>query len=165
MDQEHFDTLTRALAAGLSRRSVLRTLSAVGAGGVLAAVGRGTAEAGKCKKANRCGKGKHRTCCKNGETCDNGTCVPDAPDNRVVTLSFESFDQYHTHCWVTVHVTGFAEGSYTGSVGNSQEFTVQVGADGTGSWSSTSINTIWGVGGTVTATVDGKSSGEEPLTC
>ena len=89
MDQERFDTLTRTLAAGMSRRSVLRTLSAVGAGGVLAVVGRGTAEAGKCKKANRCGKGKHQTCCKDSETCDHGTCVPDSPDNRAVTLSFE----------------------------------------------------------------------------
>lgn len=165
MDQERFDTLTRSLTAGMSRRGVLRTLSAGAAGGVLAVVGAGNVTEGKCRRRNRCGKRKHRTCCTSGEICDNGTCVPDSPDNRAVTLSFDSFDQYHTHCWITVHVTGFAEGSYTGSVGNSDEFTIQVGADGTGSWSSTTINTIWMAGSTVTATVDGKSSGEVPITC
>jgi hypothetical protein len=165
MDQERFDTLTRTLAAGMSRRRVLRTLSAVGAGGVLAVTGGGNVAEGKCPRRNRCGKGEHQKCCKHGKTCVDGKCVADSPDNRAVTLSFDSFDQFHTHCWITVHVTGFAEGSYTGSVGNSGEFTIQVGADGTGSWSSMTINTIWGVGGTVTATVDGKSSGEVPLTC
>jgi hypothetical protein len=165
MDQERFDTLTRTLAAGMSRRRVLRTLSAVGAGGVLAAVGSGTVVAGTCPRRNRCGKPKHRTCCRNGKTCVDGACVLDRPDNRAVSLSFDSFDQFHTHCYVTVHVTGFAEGSHTGSVGSSVEFTIEVGADGTGSWSSTSINTIWGVGGTVGAKVDGVSSGQEELTC
>ena len=75
MDQERFDTLTRTLAAGLSRRGVLRTLSAVAAGGVAAVVGGGNVAEGKCKKKNRCGKGKHRTCCKNGKICIKGECV------------------------------------------------------------------------------------------
>jgi hypothetical protein len=47
MDSERFDTITRTLASGMSRRGVLRTLSAVGAGGVLAVVGRGNVAAKK----------------------------------------------------------------------------------------------------------------------
>jgi len=39
MDSERFDTISRTLASGLSRRGVLRTLRAVGAGGLLAVVG------------------------------------------------------------------------------------------------------------------------------
>ena len=75
MDQESFDTLTRTLAAGMSRRGVLHTLSALGAGGVAAVVGGGNVAAGKCRRRNRCGKGKHRTCCKNGKICIQGECV------------------------------------------------------------------------------------------
>jgi len=45
MDQERFDTISRTLASGLSRRGVLRALSIVGAGGFLA-VGQ-TASAGE----------------------------------------------------------------------------------------------------------------------
>ena len=41
MDSERFDTITRTLALGMSRRGVLRTLGGVSAGGVLAVVGRG----------------------------------------------------------------------------------------------------------------------------
>jgi hypothetical protein len=39
MDSERFDTITRTLASGLSRRGVLRTIGVVGAGGLLAVVG------------------------------------------------------------------------------------------------------------------------------
>ena len=53
MDQERFDTLTRTLASGMSRRGVLRTLGGVSAGGVLAVVGRGTVAA----KGRRCKNG------------------------------------------------------------------------------------------------------------
>jgi hypothetical protein len=80
MDQERFDTLTRTVGAGMSRRGVLHTLSLGAAGGILAVLGNGTAAA-KCPKAKRCGKGKHQACCKNGKTCNHGECVsPCAPD-------------------------------------------------------------------------------------
>ena len=39
MNQEHVDQISRTLGSGLSRRGVLRTLRAVGAGGLLAVVG------------------------------------------------------------------------------------------------------------------------------
>jgi hypothetical protein len=39
VDSERFDTITRTLASGLSRRGVLRTIGVVGAGGLLAVVG------------------------------------------------------------------------------------------------------------------------------
>ena len=116
---------------------------------------------GKCPRANRCGKGKHAQCCTGNEQCNGGVCEI---DTRTVGFSFDTFDQFHTHCYVTVQVTGFAEGSYAGAVGFI-EFTIQVGADGTGSWTSSTINTIWGVGHVIEATVDGVSSGEEPAIC
>jgi hypothetical protein len=39
MNQEHVETISRTLAAGLSRRGVLRALSVVGASGIVAVVG------------------------------------------------------------------------------------------------------------------------------
>ena len=79
MDSERFDTLTRTLASGMSRRGVLRTLGGVSAGGVLAVVGRGTAEAGKpakCPRSCLVGKGKNATCCGPNQECSGGACVP-----------------------------------------------------------------------------------------
>lgn len=301
MEQARFDKLARGLAAGNSRREVVRTLAGAAIGGILAAVG--ASEAGarkkkrgkgkgngkrKCAPPNRCGKRKNPQCCTSSEICENSACIPcgsqagqpccagntctapltcnqqrtcealtpptppappcggsnqdccadatpcgtglvctrgtctacgdragqsccanttcsaplvcnqqgtcEAPppcgesgqdccagatpcgsglvctggacetDTRTVSLSFQSFDQYHTHCWITVQVTGFAEGSYDGFVG-SHSFTVTVDAAGTGSWSSQSINTIWGAGGSIEATVDGASSGPVDLIC
>ena len=78
MDSERFDTITRTLASGMSRRGVLRTLSAVGAGGVLAVSGRGTVAAKdkRCKNGGiPCGKGNQFQCCLNGDTCSGGECV------------------------------------------------------------------------------------------
>lgn len=300
MDQARFDHLARFLAAGDSRRGMVRTLGGTALGGLLAAVGVSEAGArkknkkrnkgkGKCPPPNRCGKGKNTQCCTSSELCDNNACTPcggragqpccaghscaaplvcnqqqrceattsptppaptcggsnqnccagstpcgpglgctrgtctvcgdragqpcclkdacSAPlvcnqqgtcetppppcgelgqdccvgstpcgsglvcagdiceiDTRTVSLSFESFDQYHTHCWITVQVTGFAEGSYDGIVSN-QPFTVTVDAAGVGSWTSRTINTIWGVGGSIEATVAGISSGLTDLIC
>ncbi len=184
MDQERFDHLARDLAAGITRRGMVRNLTGAALGGVLVAVGGGDAAArnkrkrgkrgavraqakggggggGKCPRANRCGNGKRAQCCTGNERCNGGVCEI---DTRTVSLSFDTFDQFHTHCWVTVNVTGFAEGSYAGFV-DPLGFTVDVGADGTGSWTSRTINTIWGAGGATEATVDGVSSGPVDLVC
>lgn len=101
----------------MSRRAVLRTVSAVGAGGVLAVVGRGTVTAGKCPRRNRCGKRKHRTCCTNSQICCSGTCVPD--DQVTVELTpwvNESAPDDHGFCEVKVHVNDFAPDTYEGTV-------------------------------------------------
>jgi hypothetical protein len=76
MDSERFDTITRTLASGMSRRGVLRTLSAVGAGGVLAVVGRGTvaAKGRPCKSGTPCGSGKSFDCCTDKENCIGDVC-------------------------------------------------------------------------------------------
>jgi hypothetical protein len=135
MDQESFDTLTRTLAAGMSRRAVLHRLSAAGAAGVLAVIGRGTAAAGKCSKANRCGKGKHAQCCTSNEVCCSGTCVPD--DQVTVELTpwvNETAPDDHGFCEVTVHVNDFAPDTYEGTVTtvgsvSGIDFTITVEAD------------------------------------
>ncbi len=72
MDENRFDNLTRTLAAGASRRTILRAL----AGGVVAAVAavarHDDGEAAKCgREGESCG------CCKPGLTCTGGACCPD----------------------------------------------------------------------------------------
>jgi hypothetical protein len=84
MDSERFDTITRTLASGMSRRGVLRTLGGVSAGGVLAVVGRGTvaAKGRPCKNGgDPCGKGKDFRCCPSNEMCTYGACVTCAPSS------------------------------------------------------------------------------------
>ena len=117
----------------------------------------------RCKTTNQ----KNGVACGDGKFCQDGAC---GADTRTVGVSFESFDQNHTHCYVTVEAAGFAQGAYPGSVGfvgssDRQEFTVEVGAAGTGSWASKSISLIWPSGSTVEALVDGVSSGAVPVTC
>src|SRR5829696_8601916 len=80
MDSERFDTITRTLASGMSRRGVLHTLSAVGAGGVLAVVGRGTvaAKGRPCKSGTPCGSGRSFQCCNDDtqQCTSSGRCIP-----------------------------------------------------------------------------------------
>lgn len=79
MDQERFDRITRTLATGQSRRSVLKGLTGTAFGGLLAAVGIADAAAKPevpCKAPNhKCGKGRYAACCSSSQVCDNGTCV------------------------------------------------------------------------------------------
>jgi hypothetical protein len=85
MDSERFDTITRTLASGMSRRGVLRTLGGVSAGGVLAMGGRGTitAKGRQCKDGGTpCGKRKRFACCTSDQQCRSNSsgsrCVPAA---------------------------------------------------------------------------------------
>jgi hypothetical protein len=78
MDAERFDTITRTLAWGRSRRGVLRALGGAGAGGVLALGGRGAAPAKgrRCRKGGiPCGQGKGFECCRDDKQCRDGACV------------------------------------------------------------------------------------------
>src|SRR5215207_1428368 len=92
MAQERFDTITRTFASGMSRRGVLRTLSGVSAGGVLAVVGRGSVA------------GKGRPCKNGGFPCGKGKNFECLPDNRTVTLTWINGCAY---CSPKVSVTGF----------------------------------------------------------
>jgi len=120
-----------------------------------------------CGDDDGCGDSCQTGSCTGGRTCQDGTCT----DTRAVSVSFERYDEWQPSCYVTVQVTGFASGTHSGSLDfteqmDVEEFTIEVGTDGTGSWSSRSIWTIWAEGyGSVTATVDGVSSAEEPVTC
>jgi hypothetical protein len=77
VDQKRFDRITRTLASGSSRRGMVRTLSGIGVGGVLTAVGRGNAEAAPCKPPNqRCPKGGDKTCYQNCTACIYEACDP-----------------------------------------------------------------------------------------
>jgi hypothetical protein len=169
MDQEQFDQITRTLASGLSRRGVLRMLSAVGAGGVLAVVGRGTTEAGKpvkCPRANQCGKGKQAQCCTCKQTCTGGTCVA---TSKTVSIRLVDYDGSGDYCYVWVDVTGFAEGDYIANVVAPPAYpgpfptSVIVGSGGTGSGSDGSL---FGSGNiSVEATMEGVCSDPIPLIC
>ena len=76
MDRDRFDTLTRALGSGISRRQTLIILGAALSGSDLLAV-RPEEAAALSKKARKrcqrsggavCGKGRRALCCANG--CD-----------------------------------------------------------------------------------------------
>ncbi len=58
MDHEQFDQLARGLAAGASRRGMVRRLSGAAIGGVLVAIGAGQAEGRKNKRGGGKAKGK-----------------------------------------------------------------------------------------------------------
>ena len=96
MDHERFDAIARTLASGVSRRGVLRTLSGVGAGGVLTAIGRENAAAIKCKPFLRCGSGKDRnkTCC----TYQVTACHPQTDTCQSCTATFQTCDPNTTFC-------------------------------------------------------------------
>jgi hypothetical protein len=85
MDQERFDQLTRTLATGKSRRSVLKGLTGTAVGGLLAAVGMGEAVAKPAGKPSKC-YGENSSC-TNGKQCCSGTCTNRtcAPVTPVVT--------------------------------------------------------------------------------
>lgn len=116
-----------------------------------------------CKKAT-CNTGKNRcetttkkngVSCGEGKSCQGGICKTDETDNRTVQVFFGTPNMDPTDCFVKVFVTGFAPGTHSGSLDSNVgpvEFTVEVGGDGTGSWSSMST---WPIGNGVTATVDG----------
>ena len=118
MDGQQFDAVTKALAAGTSRRVVLRTaLGGVGAG-LLALVGAADAAAagkrncakackqrfgpgrarGQCVSAcargagenigERCGQGRFSKVCGSGEFCCNPSCGICAPIGGSCTQQF-----------------------------------------------------------------------------
>src|SRR5215218_4951172 len=89
MDHERFDAIARTLASGASRRGVLRTLSGVGAAGILMAIGRENAAAKSCKKFLRCGgKAHNKTCCRYQVTA----CDPQTDTCQSCTATFETCD-------------------------------------------------------------------------
>jgi hypothetical protein len=94
MDHERFDAIARTLASGVSRRGVLRTLSGVGAGGVLTAIGRENAAAIKCKRFLRCGSDQNKTCCTSQVTA----CDPQTDTCQSCTATFETCDPDTTFC-------------------------------------------------------------------
>ena len=92
MDQERFDHITRTLASGQTRRGVLKGLTGMVAGGLLAAIGVSEAAAKPqvpCKAPNtKYGKGRYAVCCIPGQTYNAATnacvtptsCTPDCTD-------------------------------------------------------------------------------------
>jgi hypothetical protein len=96
MDHERFDAIARTLASGVSRRGVLRTLSGVGAGGVLTAIGRENAAADKCKPFLRCGSGsdQNTTCC----TYEVTACDPQTDTCQSCTATFQTCVPNKTFC-------------------------------------------------------------------
>lgn len=91
MDYSRFDDFTRALAATNSRRHFLKTFTGGAAGGLLALLGKGTADAKPTCKPNGHGCGTNKQCCsgycdQTTSTCAcspgttqlcNGTCATD----------------------------------------------------------------------------------------
>jgi hypothetical protein len=95
MDHERFDVIARTLASGVSRRGVLRTLSGVGAGGVLTAIGRENVTAKSCKKFLRCGgRGHDKTCCEYEVTA----CHPQTNTCQSCTATYQTCDPNTTFC-------------------------------------------------------------------
>jgi hypothetical protein len=100
MDQERFDQLTRSLASGLSRRRVLRTLGAVGAGGTLAAIQRGNVLATN-------GNGNGNGCDPSAKVCnsplgkcwgDCDTCFGKACDPATSKCCNQNICGQYSHC-------------------------------------------------------------------
>jgi hypothetical protein len=79
MDQERFDRFARGLAAGLSRRGMMRNLAGAAIGGIVVAVGGSEAGARKRKRGRGKRKGQPvctpKTCAELGRTCGS------APDD------------------------------------------------------------------------------------
>src|SRR4051794_8877408 len=74
MDHDRFDSLTRVFGSGRSRRGVLKGLTGMAVGGLLAAVGIGEAGAAPpTGKPSKC-YGDHSSC-TNGKQCCSGTCT------------------------------------------------------------------------------------------
>jgi hypothetical protein len=73
VDHDRFDQLTRVLATPSSRRTALRRIAALAAGGLLAGRGMTTIAAPKADKPTKCyGAGSH---CTNGKQCCSGVCT------------------------------------------------------------------------------------------
>ena len=90
MDDQRFDQLTRSLAAGTTRRRVIKGLGGGLVAGVVALVSGGGTEAAACQRPKtRCGKGRNAQCIDTstdpnncggcgiacfGDTCRSATC-------------------------------------------------------------------------------------------
>jgi hypothetical protein len=75
---DRFDSLSRAMARGMSRRQAVKGLAAVMGGGVVAAMLPATAGAVNCPGGLdyvRCGQGRAATCCPPNTTCCAGKQV------------------------------------------------------------------------------------------
>jgi hypothetical protein len=83
MDDRKFDSLTKALASGHSRRSILKGLLGLGGGAVAAAVAGEEADAqfGCSFGRVRCGT----TCCAFGQICCGTTCCASTQCNTAPT--------------------------------------------------------------------------------
>lgn len=99
MDIDRFDTLSRGLAAGTSRRRALRLLGAAVGAGLLSIVHPGSAQAAprcrrtgeECEEQKRCCTGVccGKVCCAPGQVCQSGRCVTPPPPggpNRVICV-------------------------------------------------------------------------------
>jgi hypothetical protein len=101
MDQERFDHLARGLAAGATRRGMVRKLTGAALGGMLVAVGGG--EVGAKKKRGGGKRKRRQTQCT---TCSD-TCTGAAENTPTKTLSFTPTGDPN-FCTVIVNLTGFA---------------------------------------------------------
>jgi hypothetical protein len=77
MDDQRFDSLTKGLARGRTRRDVLKIFAGGAAGGVLAMRALGEASAQCAGDGALCG-GMYADCCS-GFVCSNSYCVAEAP--------------------------------------------------------------------------------------
>jgi hypothetical protein len=102
MDQERFDHLARGLAAGVSRRGLVRQLSGAAIGGMLVAVGAGEAGARKKKRGGKRRQPQPSQCSTCSESCPGA-----AENNPTKTLTFTPTND-PAFCVVTVNLTGYA---------------------------------------------------------
>jgi hypothetical protein len=77
MDDQRFDSLTKGLARGRTRRDLLKVFAGGAAGGVLAMHALGEASAQCAGDGALCG-GMYADCCS-GFVCSNSYCVAEAP--------------------------------------------------------------------------------------
>jgi hypothetical protein len=192
MEQERFDQLARGLAAGFSRRGMVRNLAGAAVGGILLAAGTGAAGATtrqrsgrkdrnragvsasrkkrRCKSPNtKCGKGKKAPCCTCQQDCSGNSCVP---KSETVRVRFVPFSGDSNFCTIWVDVTGFADGPYTANVATGgRQYPVPITVtSGTGSGivdggTLFQNNATSGSHNTVLATLEGVCSDTVPLTC
>ncbi len=118
MDTQQFDALTRRLAAGATRREVLKKLAVSAAGGWLARAGVARAKAApgddKNKTKKACDGVVFGARCGNGKLCCNGRCVKPCSDGVVG----EDCDCFGT-CCPTGESCPFMDGTcYCTSVGH-----------------------------------------------
>lgn len=101
MDQDRFDHLARGLAAGITRRGMVRNLTGVAIGGTLIAVG--ASEAGARKKKRGGGRRQRRQ--SQCTSCGDG-CPGDPENNPTKSVTFTPAGA--DYCSVIVNLTGFA---------------------------------------------------------